>query len=78
MEKRKIISIVLGITIIITAIIMPFHLKQICYEHVLHAEEWSLGAWNAVQIVATIYSIIISVLTLILAFINVLKKPNNK
>ena len=43
MEKRKIISIILGIVISIIAVIMPFHLKQICYEHSIH-QEWSLGA----------------------------------
>ena len=74
MRKKKIISIILGIVIIITAVIMPFHLKQICYEHSIHQEEWSLGAWNAVQISATLYSIVICVLTLILVLLNVLKK----
>lgn len=73
MEKRKIISIILGIVIIIIAVIMPFHLKQICYEHSIH-QEWSLGAWNAVQISATLYSLAICVLTLILVLLNVLKK----
>ena len=74
MEKRKIISIILGVIIIIIAVIMPFHLKQICYEHSMHGQEWSLGAWKAVQILATFYSIVISVLTLILVLINLIKK----
>ena len=74
MEKRKIVSIILGVIIIIIAVIMPFHLKQICYEHSMHSQEWSLGAWNAVQISAAFYSITISILTLILVLINVLKK----
>ncbi len=74
MEKKKIISSVLGIVIIVIAIIMPFHLKQICYEFSIHQQEWSLGSWNAVQIYATIYGIVISVLTLILVLLNVLKK----
>lgn len=73
MEKRKIISIILGIVIIIIAVIMPFQLKRICYEHSIH-QDWSLGAWNAVQISATLYSIVICILTLILVFLNVLKK----
>ena len=73
MGKRKIISIILGIVIIIIAVIMPFHLKQICYEHSIH-QEWSLGTWNAVQISATLYSIAICILTLILVLLNVLKK----
>lgn len=74
MEKRKIISIILGVIIIIIAVIMPFHLKQICYQHLLHSQEWSLGAWNAVQVSASFYSISISILTLILILINILKK----
>ena len=74
MEKRKIVSLILGVIIIIIAVIMPFHLKQICYEHSMHGQEWTLGAWNAVQILATFYSIVISVLTLILVLINLIKK----
>ena len=74
MKKRKIISIILGTIIIIIAVIMPFHLKRICYEHSMHSQEWSLGAWNAVQILATFYSIAISILTLILVLINTLRK----
>ena len=73
MEKRKVVSILLGTIIIIIAIIMPFHLKQICYEHSVHGNEWTLGAWNAVQIVAVLYSIAIGVLSMILVLINVLK-----
>ena len=72
MEKRKIISIILGVVIIIIATIMPFHLEQICYEHSIH-QDWSLGAWNAVQISAILYSIAICVLTVILVLINVLQ-----
>ncbi len=74
MEKKKIISLVLGVVIIVISISMPFHLKQICYEYSMHQQEWSLGVWNAVQIYAIIYEIAISVLTLILVLLNVLKK----
>lgn len=73
-KKRKIVSIILGIIIIIIVIIMPFHLKQIFYEHSMHSQEWSLGAWNAVQISAIFYSIAISILTIIIVLINTLKK----
>ncbi len=38
-----------------------------------NVQDWSLGAWNAVQIYATIYGIVVSALTLILVFINILK-----
>lgn len=71
MEKRKIISIILGITIIIISIIMPFHLKRICYEYSIH-QEWSLDVCYAVQISATLYSIAICVLILVL--LNIIKK----
>lgn len=73
MEKRKIISIILGIVIIIITVIMPFHLKEICYRHSIH-QDWTLGACGAVQISAALYSIVICVLTLILVLLNVLKK----
>ena len=74
MNKKRNISVVLGIVIIIIAIIMPFHLKQICYEFSIHQQEWSLDSCTAVQIYGTIYGIIISVLTLNLLLLNVLKK----
>lgn len=74
MENKKVISLIMGIVIIIISIVMPFHLKQICYKFSIHQQEWSLGAWNAVQIYATIYGIIISILTLIVVLLNVLRK----
>ena len=73
MSKRKIISIILGVIIIVLMIIMPFHLKQVCYEHSMHPE-WSLGAWNAVHISALLYTFVISILTLILVLLNIIKK----
>ncbi len=74
MNKTKIVTIILGIVIIILTIVMPFQLKQICYEHSMHSGEWSLGAWNAVQILAIFYSIVISILTLIIVLLNILRK----
>ena len=74
MEKRKILSIILGIVIIIIAVIMPFRLKQICYEHSLHQNDWTIDASFAVYISAILYSVAISILTLILLLLNVLKK----
>ena len=73
MSKRKKISIILGVVIIVLMIIMPFHLKQVCYEHSMHPE-WSLGAWNAVYISALLYTFVISILTIILVLINIIKK----
>lgn len=74
MKKKKIVSIILGIAIIGIAMIMPFHLKQICHEFEVHQLEWSLDSATAIQIEATIYGIAISILTLILILLNVLKK----
>lgn len=74
MKMKRVVSPILVLVIIIISIIMPFHLKQICYEFSTHQQEWSLGAWNAVKIYATIYGIIISILTLILVLLNVLRK----
>ena len=74
MEKKKVVSLIAGLIIIIISIVMPFHLKQLCYEFSTHQQEWTLGAWTAVQIYATIYGIIISVLTLVLVLLNVLQK----
>lgn len=73
MKKRKVVSIILGALIIILMIIMPFHLKQVCYEHIAHPE-WSIGAWNAVQISSALYTFIVSILTIILVLLNTLKK----
>ena len=77
MKKKKVISIILGILIIIIAIIMPLRLKEICYEH-SHHPEWSLGAWNAVYISTFFYSCLISILTLILLLINTLNNKKNQ
>lgn len=70
MKKKKIASIILGISIIIIAIIMPFHLKEICYEF-SHHPEWSLGSCGAIHILALSYSGLISILALILLLLNV-------
>ena len=74
MEKKKVVSLIAGLIIIIISIVMPFHLKQLCYEFSTHQQEWTLGSWTAVQIYATIYGIIISILTLVLVLLNVLQK----
>lgn len=73
MKKKKIISVVLGIMIIATAMIMPFHLRQICHKFTGHYD-WTMSAWGAVQIYATIYGIIICALTIILVILNVFEK----
>ena len=72
--KEKIVSLILGLVIITISIVMPFYLKQICYEISINQRECSLGVWNAVQIYAIVYGIVICILTLILVLLNVLKK----
>ena len=39
MENKKVISLIMGIVIIIISIVMPFHLKQICYKFSIHQQE---------------------------------------
>ena len=73
MNKSKILSIMIEILIIIILIIMPVHLKQICYEYSMHPEN-SLGPWHAVHIQSAIYGVEIGILTVILVIINVFKK----
>lgn len=69
MNKSKIIAIIAGLGIIITAITMVIHLPKICYEHMMHPE-WSLGAWNAVQISAILYGIVICIFGIVLVVLN--------
>lgn len=75
MNKSKVISILCGLGIIITTIIMIFNLKNVVYEHSMHPE-WSLGVSNSVQIVAIIYSVIICIFTIILVLTHLLNKSN--
>lgn len=72
MNKFKIISVLAGLGSIMTTIIMVIHLPKVCYEYSMHPE-WSLGAWNAVQITATLYGIVIAVFTIVLVGLNVKK-----
>lgn len=75
MKKTRIATIILGVIIIIISLIMPFHLKYVCYKFSIH-QDWTLGAWNAVQIYGTMYGIAICILTIILVLLNVSKKQN--
>lgn len=72
MNKFKIISVLAGLGSIMTTIIMVIHLQKVCYEYSMHPE-WSLGAWNAVQITAALYGIVIAVFTIVLVGLNVKK-----
>lgn len=69
MNKSKIIAIIAGLGIIITTITMVIHLPKICYEYTIHPE-WSLGAWNAVQISAILYGIVICIFGIVLVVLN--------
>ena len=75
MKKSKLISIILGLLIIVTIILMVFHLENVAYEHSIH-DDWSLGVVGAVQITATLYGIIICILSSILVLINLFGKNN--
>ena len=65
--KERVLSAVIALLII-----MPFHLKDICYYYSMHPEN-SLGAWHAVHIQSTIYGFVVGILTVILVIINVCK-----
>ena len=75
MKKSKIISIILGLLIIVTIIIMVSNLGNVAYEHSIH-DDWTLGVVGAVQITATLYGILIGILSSILVLINLLGKKN--
>lgn len=77
MSKNKIISIISGLGIIITTIIMVIRLGNVAYEHSMHPE-WSLGVSLAVQITATLYGIVICVFAVILVLSNLLKESNQE
>ena len=74
--NRRNKSFVLGAAILLIAIIMPFHLGKICHEYLLHPD-WSLGAGNAIQLYATLYSVTICILILTLVILNS-KHKNHK
>ena len=78
MNKSKIVSIICGLGIIITTIIMIINLPLIAQENSLHQNDWSLGVKLAVQIMSTIYGVIICIFTIILVLVNVLKKSDHK
>lgn len=77
MKKSKIVSIICGLGIIITTIIMIIRLPLIAQEHSIH-QDWTLGVKGAVQIMSTMYGAIICIFTIILVLVNVLKKSNQK
>ncbi len=78
MSKSKVISIISGLGIIITTIIMIIHLGKVTQEHLIHENEWSLGVVGAVQTTATLYGIVICIFDIILVLTNVLKKSRGE
>ena len=74
MGKNKIASIICGIGIIITTIIMIIRLGMVAYEHSLHQLDWTLGVEAAVQITGIFYGIVIGIFTIVLVLINILRK----
>lgn len=73
MKKNKIISIICGLVIIITIIIMTNRLGTVAQNFCMHMD-WSLGVEGAVQTTAMFYGIIIGIFTIVLVLINTLKK----
>ena len=78
MSKGRAISIISGLGIIITTIIMIFHLGKVAQMHLIHQNKWSLGVVGAVQITATLYGIVICVFSIILILINIFIKSKGK
>ena len=78
MSKYNVLSIVLGICILVTTVIMVIQVSDTAYEHSIH-EEWSLGVKYAVRIMLSIYSVIICLLSTALVVVNLkVKKKENK
>ena len=75
MSKSKIVSIICGLGIFITTILMVIRLGKVAYDHSMHPE-WSLGVSSAVQITAGLYGIVICIFAIILVVLNLLKKSN--
>ncbi len=73
MKKSKIISIICGIGILATIVIMIINIGNVALEFCSH-NDWSLGVESAVRIHALVYGIIIGVFTTILVVLNLLKK----
>ena len=77
MEKKtrgnKIITLICGLGIIITTIIMSIRLEILAYDYSMHPER-SLGVAGAVQITAIQYGIVICIFTIILVLVSILKK----
>jgi len=77
LKGNKILTIISGLGIIITTIIMIIHLGNVAYEHSIH-QDWTLGVVGAVQITATLYGAIIFVFTIIMILSNLLMNTNKK
>ena len=75
MKKGKIASIVWGIGIIITTIMMIIRLSIVADEFSMNQLVWTLDVKTAVQMTGIFYGIVIGIFTIILVLINVLKKP---
>ena len=73
MKARKIISIILGIIIIGLAISMPFFLGNVA-ETQIEMPASSLSPVAIIELYTAAYTIIISILTLILVLLNVTYK----
>ena len=77
MNKSTTITIILGVAIVITTVIMIIRLGLVAKEFSMHPE-WSLSVVGAVQVTAMFYGIIMFILTMFLVLVNVLKSYNKK
>ena len=74
---KKIITIIISVILVTMAIIMPIHLKSICYSFATNPGN-SLGSWNAVFLSASAYAFAFVVGVMTLALINTLPIKNKK
>ena len=73
--NKKIVSIICGLGIIITTVLLIIDVKKTAISFQMHPEA-SLGAANAVQLTAIMYGIVICIFALVLVLLNVLNKKN--
>ena len=74
MKKSTILSIICGLVIVVTTIVMIFHLSFVADNYCAHVGEWSLDVFTAVLLSSIVYATIIIVFTILLVLINVFKK----
>ena len=74
MKKSTILSILCGLVIVVTTIVMIFRLSFVADNYCAHVGEWSLDVYSATLFTSIIYATIIIVFTILLVIINIHKK----